>query len=547
MMAVQGRLLVEGFFDDADSGDVMALRAGAKTIPLPGAGHYAELSYFGKTIVSYRTFEADIDMDALSEGDEIYFIPAGDAQNRLRMVFAEPEAGVSPALGCLYRNFGAFAIEYDPAANALTVRRPPISLRLKNESRAFRRLLRAKAPLLKKLSALALRAAYFITRPYFKNQKLRLYYDRIYMGGEDGQYLFEYSSDRCRAEGGPVARRRYIASNLSGAYRDLKRRDYKVHAGESPYRKLLALQAEIIVATRADVKGAIGFSPFEKRWFADLFSAHIVCMQHGSTTRCAPQRYARYVDNTELYFCASEEEAANLGQSLYGYKPGMLKVTGLPRFDERVSYPESIILFAPAWDAPSAAGAAPPPSVGTYAPGFRDTACFDVYSELISDEALRSLLLERGYLLVFLLPPEISAQAPDFDEYAGGAVEIVSSLRKGYSQYLNQAAVLITDYDDVHIDFAYMEKPVVYYHPDGLPRAQGDIFDYADKGFGPVANDIPGLIAILSGLLTEDAGGEEREKYAERERTFFTYNDRENRGRIYDEIEREFGKQDDTA
>ncbi|MDR1043028.1 MAG: CDP-glycerol glycerophosphotransferase family protein [Clostridiales Family XIII bacterium] len=602
IMLVEGRLLIEGFSDYERIGEIerllpsaevaedeaqdmgITICAGDTVVPLPDAGHYAERRYFGRTLVTYPTFEADFEAGELSEDDEIYFIAPGGASDgeRRRIVFAEPEAGVSPGLGCLYKRFGGFALEYDPALNAIIVRIPSVSLRIRNESRAFRCLARYKMPLSKKLSALFLRIAYFATRPLLKGQRIRLYYDRIYMGDDNGQHLFEYSSDRCRAEGGPVGRHRYLASRYSNAYRELKRGGYKVHAYESFYRKLLALNAYIILATFANVKGFVGLDNFERRWLADLFSAHVICIQHDLTMQRVPQYRARYVDNAEMYFCASEKEGENLRRAIYGYKPSMIKVTGFARFDGLVSYPEGIILLAPTWRRSAVVEGDRPWAAAEYNPEFRNTAYFDTYKRLLTDEGLRSLLEESGYLLVFLLHPTLSSQASDFEEYAGGPIEVASSVRRGYTQYLNQAAVLITDYGGAQYDFAYMEKPVIYYHPDSLPPSydSGD-FDYATMGFGPIAKDMPELNKFLSELIApigEPAGDEPGESgessapsgpdesgepdesselresngpdesagslemYADRESEFFAYHDRENRGRIYDEIEQEFGE-----
>jgi CDP-glycerol glycerophosphotransferase (TagB/SpsB family) len=528
-------------------------------VPLPDAGHYAEHRYFGRTLITYPTFEADLEAGELSEDDEIYFIPTGGAADgeRRRIVFAEPEAGLSPGLGCIYKRFGGFALEYDPALNAMIVRIPSASLRIRNESRAFRCLLRYKMPLSKKLSALFLRAAYFALRPFLKNQRIRLYYARISMGDDNGQYLFEYSSDRCRAEGGPVGRHRYLVSKFSSAYRELKRGGYKVHAYESPYRKLLVLNAYIILATHANVKGFVGLDNFERRWFADLFSAHIVCIQHDLTMQRIPQYRARYIDNAERYFCASEREAENLRLGVYGYKPSMVNVTGFPRFDGLVSYPEGLILLAPTWRRSAVVEGDRPWVAAAYNPEFKNTAYFDTYKRVLTDDGLRALLEESGYVLVFLLHPTLSSQASDFEECAGDYIEIVSSVRRGYTQYLNQAAVLITDYGGAQYDFAYMEKPVIYYHPDSLPPSyDSGNFDYDTMGFGPIAKDMPELNKLLSALITEpgDSAGDESgeaeepeevhrllEMFAERASGFFAYHDRENRGRIYDEIEKEFG------
>jgi len=578
IMHVEGKLVIEGYFDTERIGEIeqmldqgdspspkrtesakpapepeVVLCADGKRNPLPDAGHICDRRYFGRTLVTFRTFEASIKMSKISEDSDIYFTPAAKSpggEDRCRIVFAEPEAGISPGLGCLYKDFGDFALEYDPQKGAIIACRPSVSRRIQNESRAFRCILSAKMPFYKKISELAFRACYFATKWYFKKMKIRLYYDKIYMGGDNGQYQFMYSFDRCRAEGGPPSRHRYLASKASAAYYELNRDGYKVHAYESSYRKLIALNAHVILATHPNVMGFVGFNNFEKRWCADLFTAHVVCIQHGVTLKDVPQRQARYIDNTELYFCASEKEARNLNQQAYGYKPNALRLTGLPRYDGLVSDPYKIVLLAPTWRRSSAAEVNRVDAAETYNPLFRETAYFDVYRELLTDARLLSLLSENGYALKFLLHPDISSQAPDFEESASADVEIVATSQKGYEQYLKQAAILITDYNGVQFDFAYMEKPVVYYQPDVLPPTYASsAFDYAADGFGPVTKDTDALVSGLKKIMDENieiVDGVDTlmitpdEMYLERMSGFFVFHDRENRGRIYDVIEEEY-------
>jgi hypothetical protein len=578
---IGGDLIIEGYFDTEHIGELerlleppdapesaepeyagpgIVLMAGDKEIPLPDAGHVADRRYFGRTLVSFRTFEAVIDLSRLSENSEIWFSAAGQsgaaaagirAAERCRIIFAEPEAGISPGLGCLYKDYGDFALEYDPKKNSILACRPSVSRRIQNETRALRCVFKARLPFPRALAELGLRAAYFLTKWYFGPQKIRLYYDKIYMGGDNGQYQFMYSFDRNRAEGGPVGRHRYLASRDSAAYFELKRDGYKVHAWESLYRKLLALHADVVCATHDNVMARVGLNTFERRYCADLFSAHVVCIQHGLTIRNVPQYRARYIDNTEIYFCASEKEAANLHQRVYGYEPDALRITGLPRYDGLVSDPDRIVLFAPTWRRSAAAEAGRVGTAREWNPAFKGTAYFETYRDLLTDEALTTLLFEKGFRLVFLLHPALSAQARDFAEYAGGPIEVVSSAEKGYEQYLRRAAILVTDYCGVQFDFAYMRKPIVYYRPEALPPNYGSAaFDNVEVAFGPETGDVPGLLGLLSGIMdhnVDDPGGPGMltvfpdAEYEERMRSFFVFDDRENRGRIYDVIREEYG------
>jgi CDP-glycerol glycerophosphotransferase (TagB/SpsB family) len=606
-MHVRGDLIIEGYFDTERIGEIeriiagdgdlpqeqrepeTVLCAGGKTVPLPDAHHICDRRYFGKTLISYRTFEAVVDMSKLSENSEIYFADAdsgagtghgadgsaggadaiggaglASVQDRRRIVFSEPESGISPALGCLYKSFGDFALEYDPEKNAIIACRPSLSRRLRNESRAFRCIMNTKLPLRKKIAESALRAGCLLTRWYYCPLRIRLYYDRARMGGDNGQYQFVYGSDRCRAEGGPSTRHRYVVSRESMPYFDLRREGYKVHSYESPFKKLVALHAEIILATHGDVKSFFEFDSFERRWLADLFTAHIVYLQHGLTVEDVSRRRARYFDNTELYFCAAETEAENLSRTEYGYRPEALRLTGLPRYDGLVSDPDPIVLVAPTYRRGADSYADDDASVGANSraggekgEGQGFVAEYrEVYRSLLTNEKLLAALDERGYILQFLPHPAQAHMIDDFADCASETVEIVDVSKRGYEQFLKQAAVLITDYSGVQFDFAYMEKPVIYYQPPSLPPDRYGAFggaggfDYEACGFGAVAADADALVSELARAIDENvrwSGGAEPldilpdEVYLERMRGFFVHHDRENRVRIYDVIESEYG------
>jgi hypothetical protein len=531
----------------------MFISVGKYNVNLPDAGHFAERRHFGKVLVSFRTFEARVNISELTEGTEIYFAPAKPQvppNSRCRLVFAEPQSGLCPQLGVLYKKYKGFGLEYDAAKQAIRVVRPSASLRLRNEIDAISGLMHAKLPKKRKLAELGLRMAYWITKPYYSRLKLRLYFDKIYMGGDNGQVLFEHSSDVGERTGGTKNSHRYLAMPDSRIFRELKEKGYKVQSYASPMRKLLALHAKIILATHSGVMGFAGLSSFERRWFADLWNAHVVCIQHGLTMQYIPQYQARYIDNTEFYCCAAPVEAEQLKNPVYAYEPSMIKLTGLPRYDELVSNAERLILLAPTWRRSLAIDGNRIGTAKEYNPAFADTLYYSVYRRVLTNDAIISLLARTGYRLRFLLHPTLSSQIGDFTGCENERVEIISSAAEGYARHLRRAAVLITDYSGIQYDWAYMEKPLIYFHHEELPPTYDNgVFDYEKQGFGPIAQTIDELELYLEAAVVGGAGigggtGAEltpTSLYRERMKDFFSWRDRENCARIYEELDREYG------
>jgi CDP-glycerol glycerophosphotransferase (TagB/SpsB family) len=103
---------------------------------------------------------------------------------------------------------------------------------------------------------------------------------------------------------------------------------------------------------------------------------------------------------------------------------------------------------------------------------------------------------------------------------------------------LKESKLLITDYSSVFFDFAYMNKPTIYYQFDeedffGSQYDKG-YFDYRDNGFGDVVTQKRALLEAIKKVVNNNF--EMEEKYKERIKGFFVLHDEKNRERIYNEI-----------
>jgi CDP-glycerol glycerophosphotransferase (TagB/SpsB family) len=94
---------------------------------------------------------------------------------------------------------------------------------------------------------------------------------------------------------------------------------------------------------------------------------------------------------------------------------------------------------------------------------------------------------------------------------------------------------MVTDFSGVQYDFAYMGKPVVYFHPDEIPSQYGHgAMDYQTMGFGEVATTVDALVELLCGYMRRDC--EIAEVYRSRIETFFEYRDDRNCARILSDL-----------
>ena len=138
--------------------------------------------------------------------------------------------------------------------------------------------------------------------------------------------------------------------------------------------------------------------------------------------------------------------------------------------------------------------------------------------------------------MVFLIHPTLISNKDDYDknEY----VKIYSSADVNYEDILTEAKAMITDYSGVQYDFAYMNKPIIYFHTEMLPPSYGDgMMDYHKMGFGPIVDDVEKLISEIKKLFDEKFINDK--KYTKRIKDFFEYLDYNNCKRIYEVVRSE--------
>ncbi len=105
---------------------------------------------------------------------------------------------------------------------------------------------------------------------------------------------------------------------------------------------------------------------------------------------------------------------------------------------------------------------------------------------------------------------------------------------------LIKSALCITDYSSIAMDFAYMEKPLIYYQFDYEKFRNGHYhegyFSYENDGFGHICKTEDEIVSLLdkyiqNGFLME-------EEYLNRVHSFFTLHDNKNCERTYEEIKK---------
>lgn len=251
-----------------------------------------------------------------------------------------------------------------------------------------------------------------------------------------------------------------------------------------------------------------------------------VFLQHGITMGDM-NGYINPLCHDNFYIIAStEEEAKKLGDKPYKIKPGHVLLTGMPRYDLlEASESERIITIALTWR--------------NYLYGksdeeFRETEYCRILSDLLNDSHLRDVCEGAGYELMVVFHPQVKKYSNTIN-----VPNYIKIWDEPYRQIFAKSSLLITDYSSVAYDFAYLNKPVIYYQEDIDEYSQKSasvrgVQDFKAEGLGEVTYTKEDLINCIQGYIKNKCKLEQ--KYKDKINQLFTYRDSDNCERVYEAI-----------
>ena len=338
---------------------------------------------------------------------------------------------------------------------------------------------------------------------------------------DNGYHFFKYMTKEH-----PEINTAYIISKTSPDYK-------KVSAlGRVIYRRsfchyLSYLLAKVRVSTHIE-----GYAPdilfFQKTRKLVPCRAKNIFLQHGiikdDLEFCHADR-----TNIDMFVCSAVPEYEYVDK-VFGYKKGVLQLTGLCRYDNlhRNEKPTHKILYMPTWRSNLRSC-----SRST----FLASEYFEKNNSLLNSTELAALLEKYDYELIFYPHFEIHRFLDSFDS-DNGRVKIADFANNDVQTLLIDSDILLTDYSSVYFDYAYMRKPIVYYQYDeeafrALHYGKG-YFDYRRDGFGKVVETESDVLSELEHILKNNAVPDDI--YMQRMNAFFKFSDKNNCKRNYDAI-----------
>lgn len=484
---------------------------------------YSEYRAFGKKL--YENYVFDINIPLSKKGTKEYiefFLEHENNSLQLALNFNKPLARLNNYKNSYWSSNG-FNINY---------RKQSIMIMQDNKLRRIKRELKYLISLIRKnktaKSAAILRIIYHLTKPFFKKE-IWLFEDKIYKGGDNGEYLYTYA---CQQK--DSIKKYYILNKDCLDAKRFKKENKKYVVYGTLKHKLLFLNSNIVFATHNSSTKHHSFNDDNELYFRDLYNNINVCIQHGLSVQYIPNLVNRINDNLKGFFLASEVEKENLTNKEYAYEgyEDILHVTGSPRYDGLKNNDQRQILITPTWRNYLATPVVNISSGRVYNKNFKNSDYFKIYNSLINNKNLIKAAEKYNYKIIYLLHPCTSPQMEDFDQNEN--VELLAATEDlNYEKILTESSLMVTDYSGVQFDFAYMYKPIIYFHPTELPPSYDEgAYKYETMSLGEIVRSNEELVITLCEYMKNNC--EIKSEYKKRIDKFFKYHDNNNCQRIYD-------------
>lgn len=490
---------------------------------LPDTGLYSDYKIFGKTVYHKYPFRIDID-PAETLPIQLEFLLV-NKQKKMRVPLnLHFNTKMSKLAGRItYWRFDKYMATHTrriiliKAANRLEV--------------LFREIafLTAIATIWHRPRTAALRMMYWAVMPLLSRRNIWMYADKIYKAGDNAEWLYRYALQR-----NDDIHNYYVLRDDSPDAKIFKNDGIPYLKYKTIWQRLLFLHANIIVFTHNNAPGYYRFAKANEVYFRGLFNYDIMYIQHGLTVQDTAWLFNKSEDDFRRYYVASKFEKENLLRLAYGFKPDEIIEAGATRYDGLVNNDKKNIIITPTWRTYLAPPGKDYGESRDANQNFKDSNFYKIYTSIITNNKLISTAKKHNYSITYLLHPVMSSQIQDFPQ--DGYVNIVTANDDfNYQKAMTEASLMVTDYSGVQFDFAYMYKPVVYYHPPELPASYDEAtYQYESHALGEIKTSMDDLIETMCMYI--ESGCTLQPEYRKRIDDFFYFHDHSNSKRIYEDI-----------
>jgi len=360
---------------------------------------------------------------------------------------------------------------------------------------------------------------------FYRERNLWLFSERGTDARDNGMWMFRYVK-----ENHPKINAKYIITKDSEDRIRLASWENDLVEYGSLQHYILLLNASYCISTHIGGCYPYNFRISKKMYnfLSQYTQSKKIFLQHGIIK---DDIKALHYNKTQIdmFVCGAKPEYDYVAQK-YGYPEGIVKYTGLARFDNlrKITTDKKQILLMPTWRS------------WLQYEDFISSEFYHKYVDLLKCKSLHKLIEDNNLTLVFYPHYEVQKYVSEFKKIHFPSNLIIAEKKEfDVQQLLIESSLLITDYSSVYFDFVYMEKPVLYYQFDEVryrkEQYQDGYYDY-HNGLGEWTDNEEQLILKIKEYIHHDF--EISSKFRSKTDEFFPIRDNKNCERIYNEIAR---------
>lgn len=316
----------------------------------------------------------------------------------------------------------------------------------------------------------------------------------------------------------------YLIDKKCGQYSNVAKLGKTVQFGSIKHLMLL-IGAPVKISSQL-----FGYAPwvqFKTYYRRNKAHGTHVFLQHGITKNLHEGLYGDTCNSLKLFVCGAKPEFDYIFKEFH-YKNEVPQYTGLPRFDLLNDYKtQNQIILMPTWRANLDSKSDEE---------FQKTPFFINWMKFINNEVLNEFCAKNDIVIKFYMHHSFKKYLHLFN--GGKAVKIIKFGEESVQNILKESKLLITDFSSVYFDFAYMNKPMIFFQFDEDSYYAGHYakgyFDYRRDGFGKVCITEEETLDEFFNIVNNNYQVES--VYQSRSSKYFVYRDSNNCQRVYDAI-----------
>ncbi|WP_303347122.1 CDP-glycerol glycerophosphotransferase family protein, partial [Methanobrevibacter sp.] len=399
--------------------------------------------------------------------------------------------------------------------NAIIITNNSFSKILKNEFFDLKKIISDRPQYW--IKGILFRFSYLILFIFMKNKRIWIFMDRKNLADDNAEHLFKYSLNQKED-----IEYYFVVNKDSVDYNRLLKINKNVLAFGSIKHKIIYLFAEKVISSHP---GDSDFNPFwnkNNRLLSGLFTLKKYYLRHGVSKDNMSRWLKKDSKNLSLILASSVLEKNSLLEDGYNYDESIIQALGLPRYDNlNNNHVKKQIVIMPSWR--------------NYIKSeieLVNSEYFKRWNNLINNRNLIDFAEKNNYQIIFKPHPNLYKFIDVFDENE----YVIIDYEKKYQEIFNESSILITDYSSIFFDFAYLKKPLIYYHygSDYHFDSENGYFKYDTMGFGDVIKEENDLVNKIKFYIANNC--EMEDKYKSRVDDFFMYTDTDNCKRVYEWI-----------